>query len=755
MTAAFPTDPAVGKVRCVGATPSLVPPPRDESQPLTPDAVLRDFQRHTAWMYADWFDWSPIATWLPVGGTPPPPPSSSRRASSRAPGTVVHEGRLVAGHNEATQLYEAFNLCLRPGGRPAGFRPQVSPYRGQDDTFFTVPQKVRKVQEWLSTVEALAEPPSHVLDADVLLFPITMRIDNTAHTYHRMGSLLRLKDEAFPNASKAFRRDILIAWVVIPEGTYLTGPTIPDGPMPYEPGRYILQTRRFYQALSGYSFAVWGFDVTAPEHRPYLKEKLGFDPSADALRRPVCFRKAFVWFNCLDSGCGAAAAQPGRQVAFHIGDRVPFAERDAATVDLLRGTMQRCFSPTNVGRVVRRRSPRVLFSLRSISRRFTRSPFIIRAVSDVVAEFDGVLDVVEDGRLGAAALVDRFSSADVAFGVHGANLIWATLMPPGAAVVEVSYKGMSNWRRNAELAGVKYIGRSLAEDWMHTSFAGGPGADVHVPPEVFALLVREALCVVVGKCKPRANAASEEELWADAKGDKGAVAARQLLGVHSPTDATAGMAARLFVCRDDALASVTDSGSDWTEPSRAQNASIDASGSGVAAALAGVRARHVGAAGAPVNPRGRPGGALPPAVNVLIFHPCSGVSPDLVAVYYALAAYFPRIVVRVVFLGKLPAAQCAAAPWPQQSHVEAMRGAATYKEIAALLGNAKCSNRGGTLACDAKQAPSDYAVVLGLLGRADDALPALSVGGSPAYIVLRPGCRGGFKASPTDGSSTP
>lgn len=157
------------EMQCVG---------REKSDPL-PDEDLEDpvvtFKRRTAWAFRTWWDWPAVCE----------PPTEER--------PFANGGRYSARH-DANQDFVLENVCIKGAGPLQGYKPQVEEFRGRDEVWF----QGTEMRTFLSQVDEMPAPPKCLVDADLILMPMDIRVDNTVHTFARFLAVNLLQRFHFP-----------------------------------------------------------------------------------------------------------------------------------------------------------------------------------------------------------------------------------------------------------------------------------------------------------------------------------------------------------------------------------------------------------------------------------------------------------------------------------------------------------------------------------------------------------------------------
>jgi hypothetical protein len=504
----------------------------------------------------EWMDWNAqvqlTPAWFPTTPTPARPQSakpseavtveagaSSEDKSSlqtSAP-TAASAYRMRARHVIDKRLrknvYEIENFCLKPLGGISGFMPNVEHFQGEDDvytmTLDAAGSSFRHVRSWLQNeVEELLSPPAAFVDTKLLIMPVLSRSDNPGHAFHRMTSLLDIRDSAFSNSTAT---DVTTAFLML-EGVNMD---LPDDTAPNLANIHETAFPQFLHLVTKTHFAVFGKAAV-----PFGETTLGISAS-DSRNQPVCFRKAAIYFTCTDQECREARNyNVQRAIAPLYHQRSPFLLRRFVR------EMQSC-----VGVVPRsapnRTSPLVLFPTRSVSRRVVLTPYVIGALAEYLtadqtfqsdqikpAAMHGMKaaakSVVEKGRLRVLEMIEHsmsdlvriYSAADVVIGPYGAGLFLSLFMPKHSVVVEVSH----DLKRCSSTPGIDlasnsycdYAGNADAMSHHHivATFALLPWwrlrGDYDVVPEVFTYALEAALCILNRPMPPGLGAGQGEEM---------------------------------------------------------------------------------------------------------------------------------------------------------------------------------------------------------------------------------------------------
>jgi hypothetical protein len=468
---------------------------------------LQAFQHLTGRVFNKWYPWN--GTCLPQ----PADPENDLRVSGK--------------HERENGIYRYRNICLSPVGPLQGYfgkdatspqelgqfrlRERIEPFDGSDDVApLTQSQGFGESKNWLDNVVPLRAPPKCIRQTKLLIMPIILRSNNPGHVFQRLAALQDIRDHAFPGADVD---GVTMAFVAVES----MRTDLFDDPQDLSDW-WQTAFPLFTTVVANNHFLVFGNrdDLLNKRIKKVFGDVLG-SQNSDMLKIPLCFSEAAVYFTCTRRECMEARSDTG--VARDI---IPmYYSRSPLLLNAFTDRLRICLSPkesvTNPNLALKRRAmpnsqrPTVLFSTRSFARKWTLTPFIIKAVADYVASIGGVLKVMEMREYSTVELVNLYTGVDVVIGPYGAGLFYSIFMPPGAVAVEINLqpKGCAkvdgfnrpenkfcDYGGNFKAAGIHH----LVSSWDVKEYERKSGRfnlpDFDISENVVRYLLDRALCVV-------------------------------------------------------------------------------------------------------------------------------------------------------------------------------------------------------------------------------------------------------------------
>ena len=348
---------------------------------------------------------------------------------SRACQGTAGSNRMRSFYDER-KLYILENFCIGPDGGVSGFNPQLVPYQSGTDLIWAQSSAanqsqidVEEFRELFRRVAPLAKPPACIIDAPLLIYPVSSAYNNVGHDFYRIGSLLRIRELAFdPDEHVALLK------LYSPLGLRRLYP------------EYVMDASGIFREFLG-PLQFGAVSVNASRN--------GFAKQVEELRQAsrhdlddarVCFRRGVVWHNAIDNISNkmpqaSSNSVPGYQVQYSLYG--PRSHIDQLVTEKLRRQLAQCAS-LRLRSEPDRRSPRILFAMRSMNRnKFVDHDATLQSLKRFVESMNATLDVVEHVREDDAnSMLQRYADADAIYGPYGAGLIWSA---PDNFIVKATY----------------------------------------------------------------------------------------------------------------------------------------------------------------------------------------------------------------------------------------------------------------------------------------------------------------------------
>jgi hypothetical protein len=392
-----------------------------------------------------------------------PEPEATRNFFSSRPcvNATTADGAMRSYYDD-NKLFTLENFCIGVDGGLAGFRSNLSRYASGTEIMWAkiepgMPSSldIDEIRGMLEHVQPLSHAPACLLDAPVLIFPVTAAYNNVGHDLYRIVSLLRIRR---------------LVWRSVDQDVALLRFYAPSGLRRLYPGHAMDASAFFLRFLGPLQFGAVSVNAS----------RNGFARQVDQLRTAtrsaldsarICLRRGVVWHNAAEGG-GHAEVQYSLYGPRGPGDQAATAEFRLMMAD---------FASLRLRQQPNRRAPRVLFAVRSTHRnRFVEHDMLVRHLQAAVERIGGVLDVVEHTREDdARGMLQRYADADIIYGAYGAGLIWAMFAPPGGVVGVLS---TSKWGATCGRTGV-----NLCSDTDYSGHAYSSGhhhVELRLPDEL-------------------------------------------------------------------------------------------------------------------------------------------------------------------------------------------------------------------------------------------------------------------------------
>jgi hypothetical protein len=409
------------EIRCVYAKEPNTPPELPVVRPKLPADLprkaesveqihaekLQVFKNFTSRAFKTWYDWPATCT--------------AGKAIEGQQDPIAH-----AFHDRSQgNNYRMRNICIKPSGGLAGWKPHIEDFDGSDDvqTITHDASGFRHAKGYIMGVESLKEKPTCYYDTPLLLMPLVVRSNNPGHVFHRMAAMFDIAKRAFPSPEEHQKLTTVYAMM---EGVNTGIPNDHHDLSDFAKTAYT----QFLGMVSPYHFAVYGahFGMTQEIQRKLFGDAIKNDPR---LFEPICFREMVVYFTV--TTVEAHSPNQGREVIpmyYARSQRLMFEFLDR--MRLCAGVGPRRTAPN-------RTNPVVLFTSRSGLRRWVLNPYHIGAVAQRVHQAEGTLVVHEMKDDTLLELIRLYNNVDVIVGPYGAGLFFGILMPPRSVVLEITH----------------------------------------------------------------------------------------------------------------------------------------------------------------------------------------------------------------------------------------------------------------------------------------------------------------------------